>query len=283
MRYEFRLRKECRRIDPDVMMAIGGPGVTHISTLFGSTSLLFTDTEHAKFQLKIGVPFADRVYTPISFDTDLGEHQIRYQGLHELAYLHPNWYEPPTDIRSTYGIDPDRKLAVVRTISSEAAHDIGHSGFEKIETVISEFEKEGIQVLITSERDLPPHLEPYQVTVPPERMHDLLYSADVLIGESGTMTLESAALGTPVVFVSTFSAGVLRELESEYKLIYTLPGDDQSQEVIACTNQLLQKDPEIWKQRRQQLLDDKIDTTQFIHEQILEIEQSTQTQVASND
>jgi len=275
LRYELNLLAECRRIDPDVMMAIGGPGIAHVGTLCGATTLLFTDTEHARFQLKIGVPFADRVYTCASFRTDLGPNQRRYDGLHELAYLHPNWYEPDSEIRSTYDIDPDRKLAVVRLISWEAVHDIGHSGFDRIETLIEELESEDIQVLLTSEGDLPPDLEPYQVTVPPEQIHDLLYHADVLIGESGTMTLESAVLGTPAVFVSSFTAGVLDELNSEYDLVHVPAGNNRTRGAVACAKRLLKKDPEIWQQRRQQLLDDKVDTTKFIHRQIQQLEAAT--------
>lgn len=271
LRYELKLLRECRRINPDLMMAIGGPGVAHVGTLCGATTFLFTDTEHARFQLKLGVPFADRVYTCDSFTTDLGANQRRYDGLHELAYLHPNWYEPDSEIRSTYDIDPDRKLAVVRTISWDAVHDIGHSGFDRIETLISELESEDIQVFLSAEGDLPSHLDPYQVTVPPQEMHDLLYHADLLIGESGTMTLESAVLGTPAVFVSSFTAGVLEELNSEYNLVHVPAGNNRIHGTVACARRLLEKDPEIWQQRRQQLLADKVDTTEFIHTEIQQL------------
>ena len=268
LRFTHGLLSACRRISPDVMMAIGAPAVAHVSTLCGATSLLFTDTEHARFQLRISVPFADRVYTTESFETDLGDHQIRYPGLHELAYLHPNWFDPVDDIRSRYGIDPDRQLAVVRQISWEAVHDVGHSGFDRLERLVAELEKDGVQVLITSEGELPSHLEPYQVTVPPEEIHDLLYHADVLIGESGTMTLESAVLGTPAVFVASFSAGVLTELESDYGLVCVPDSEDRTTGAVGCAKRLLRKDQSIWERRRQRLLDDKIDTTAFIRDEV---------------
>ena len=276
LRFGYGLLRACRRIDPDVMMTIGAPATTHVATLCGATALLFTDTEHARFQLRISVPFADRVYTVESFADDLGDHQIRYPGLHELAYLHPNRFEPDDDIRSRYDIDPDRNLAVVRQISWEAVHDIGHSGFDRLETLVEELDADDVQVRITAEGDLPSQLEPYQVTVPPEEIHDLLYHADVLIGESGTMTLESAVLGTPAVFVASFTAGVIEELDSEYGLV-CVPDAERPTGIVDCAKRLLRTDPSVWERRRQQLLDDKVDTTAFIHEEIQSLDGAVST------
>ncbi|MFW6320886.1 MAG: DUF354 domain-containing protein [Halohasta sp.] len=272
LRYEYRLLAACRRIRPDVIVSIGGPASTHVASLCGATSLLFTDTEHARFELALSVPFADRVYTATSFQEDLGDHQIRYPGFHELAYLHPNRFEPADGIRSAYGIDPDRKLVVIRQISWDAAHDVGHSGFDSLETLVSGLEAEDVQVRITAEGGLPPRLEPYGVSVPPERLHDLLYHADVLVGESGTMTIESAVLGTPVVFVSSYDAGVIQELESTYGLVHTPEGDDRTAAAVACAKRVLGTEPAVWERRRRRLLDDKIDMTAYIVDQIRELD-----------
>lgn len=271
-KYELRLFEACRRLDPDVLVAIGEPGITHVGKLCGATSILLTDTEHARFQLNISVPFADLVCTPASFEADFGDHHVCYEGFHELAYLHPDRYDPNPDIRQACGLDPDRKLAVVRLISWEAAHDFGHSGFERTERLVSALESEGIQVVVTAEGEVPPGLESNQVTVPPEHIHDLLYHADVFVGESGTMTLESAILGTPAVFVATFNAGVLKELESTYGLVDILSGEQRTRTAIRRAKAILETEPSVWSRRRQQLLEDTVDPAAFVHRQLQRVE-----------
>jgi predicted glycosyltransferase len=55
------------------------------------------------------------------------------------------------------------------------------------------------QVFITSEGWLDDGLAKYEINVSPEKMHDLLYYADLLIGDSQTMTTEAGVLGTPAM------------------------------------------------------------------------------------
>ncbi len=267
-KYEWKLYQKARQISPDVMIAIGEPGITHVGKLTGSTSILFADTEHSRLQKRISVPFADYICTPEGFTDNLGPNHERYPSFHELAYLHPDRYEPDPEACLEYGINPDEKLAVIRLISWNAAHDVGHGGFKNLQTLISELENRGTQVVITAEGDCPLGLEQYRMTVPPHHIHDLLYYADIFVGEGATMAIESAVLGTPAVFVSTLEAGVLNELESEYGLVHTISNPESDKLVNQAVEKILETNPAEWKRRRDELLNEKIDTTSVILDQI---------------
>lgn len=271
LQYEFNVWRHVRRFDPDLVVGVGGMTASHVATLTGAKSLVFNDTEHATLQNKLAFPFADRICTPESYQEDIGEKQVRYPGFHELAYLHPNRYEPDPEVCIQHDIDPDKKLAVIRLVSWNAAHDVGHGGFEDLKTLVSELEDRDAQIVITAEGEYPPQLEQYQMTTPPHRIHDLLYYADIFVGEGATMAIESAVLGTPAIFVSTLKAGVLNELETEYELLRTVTEPKNTALTVEETTKMLERNPSVWEDKRSRLIDNNVDTTSVILDQIMEV------------
>lgn len=266
--YELRLLNQARRIDPDVMVAMSEPGVAHASKVLRCPSILFTDTEYAWLQNTLAFPFADQVCTPSCYQTDHGSNHVRYPGYHELAYLHPNRFTPDSSVLDEVGLSEDDSFTILRLNAFNAAHFVGDAGFDDIHEVISELEEAGTEVIITSEPDLPESVAQYETEVPLDDMHDLLYYADLLIGESATMAAESAVLGTPAIFTSTSRRGYTDELEDRYGLVYTFSGADRQAASINKGVSILETDQEQWVERREQLLEDKIDTTEFMLEQI---------------
>lgn len=267
--YEFGLLRHALRIGPDVMVAMGEPGVSHVSTVVGCPGLIFTDTEHAWLQNVLAFPLADRVCTPVCYQDEIGPKQVRYRGYHELAYLHPNRFTPDPSILDEVGLSPRDRFAILRLNAWKAAHDVGDGGFSEVTDVVSRLTETGTEVLITSEPDLPPELEAYEASVPLDRMHDLMAHANLVIGESATMAAEAAVLGTPAVFISTSRRGYTDEMGDRYGLVFTFSGADRQEAGIERAVEILADDDrEKWKRRRETLLADKEDTTAFILDQI---------------
>jgi hypothetical protein len=267
--YEARLLRHAVRIRPDVMVAMGEPGVAHVSTVVGCPGIIFTDTEYAWLQNALAFPLADRVCTPVCYQDDVGAKQVRYRGYHELAYLHPNRFFPDPAVLDEVGLTTEDSFAILRLNAWNAAHFVNDSGISEVEEVISRIEETGTEVLITSEPELLPALEEYRATVPLDRMHDLMYYADLLVGESATMAAESAVLGTPAVFISTSRRGYTDELGDRYGLVFTFSGADRQEAGIERAVEILEEDDDgKWDRRREALLEDKIDTTTFILEQL---------------
>ena len=96
-------------------------------------------------------------------------------------------------------------------------------------------------------------------------MHDALYYASILVSDAGTMTTESAVLGTPAIISHPRSLKMSNfiELENNYQMIFNILGIDnvikKSLDLITQP-QLKQK----WQKKREKLLRDKIDVTRFM-------------------
>ena len=65
----------------------------HVSTLLKIPHIAFDDTEHAKFEHIMYVPFSDCIVTPSSFKKDFGKKHITFSGSMDMAYLHPEYYK----------------------------------------------------------------------------------------------------------------------------------------------------------------------------------------------
>jgi predicted glycosyltransferase len=258
-----------QRYQPDYLLGIGSFRAAHAAWLLRKASYVFTDTEHATEQIPLFKPFASKIVTPTCFTTDFGHKHVRYNGYHELAYLHPDRFRPNPEVLAEIGLTTRDSFFILRFVSWEATHDIGHKGFslEGKRRLIRLLQPHG-KIIITSESPLSEEFEPYRLPISPVKIHDLLYYATMYIGEGGTMASEAAVLGTPSIFVNTLTAGTFRELEQKYGLLKTFPYE---QEAFSSTRHFL-KNNDLkmeWIAKRQNMLMDTIDVTQWIMEYML--------------
>ncbi|UTF52065.1 DUF354 domain-containing protein [Natronosalvus rutilus] len=270
---EIRTLRAMRRVDPDVVVSSPMPPAAHAARVTGTPMIVFDDSEVATLQARLTHPFATKICTPVNYGRDLGAKQERYAGYHELAYLHPNRFEPDPDRLRAVGVDPHEHYSVCRFVSWSANHDTGNRGFspEGKRELLSILSEEG-RTYVTSEDPLSPEFEPYRLPVPPELIHDLLYYADLYVGDSQTMATEAAILGTPAIrsnsFVGDDDMSNFVELESTYGLLSSLSDE---RETLALARDL-STDPDAkarWRQKRRRLLDDKIDVTAYLLDTIL--------------
>jgi len=264
---EYRLWRAARRLQPDVMTAIGGVAVSHVAPLVGARSVVFTDTEHATVSNRIAFPFADEVLTPDCYDADHGSNQVRYAGCHELAYLHPDRFRPDPSVLGEVGLTRDDRFVVLRHGGWGAVHDVGDGGFDDVAEVVHRIESAGVDVVLSSESTHPPEVADRGIDLEPDRMHDLLAYADLFVGESGTMSLESAVLGTPAVYIHTARPGIVDRLD-RYGLLYPFHDDNRHEQGIETAIELLSANVD-WADRRDEFVDDHVDTTEVVVNRLL--------------
>jgi hypothetical protein len=268
--YEFRLFRRARRLQPDVMTAIGGVAVSHVARLVGARSVVFYDTEHATIIRRLAYPFADEVCTPDCYAGNVGKGHVSYPGYHELAYLHPDRYEPDDSVLADEGLEETDTLAVCRFSGWDSSHDVGQGGFDDPAEVVEHLRDVGATVRLTSETELPPELERFQLSIAPERMHDLLYHADLYVGEGATTAAEAAVLGTPAVYVNTLTMGYTNELEERYGLLFQYDGATRHLDGIVRARALVTDDDGgRWERRRERLLEEKRDTTDVVVDRLV--------------
>ncbi|MCK9217796.1 MAG: DUF354 domain-containing protein [Firmicutes bacterium] len=195
---------KCLRFHPDLLIGFSGIHIAHAGWMLKIPSIVIDDTDHARLEHASYSPFASVILTPKYFRKDFGKKHIKFDGSTELFYLHPDYYVPNDDIYELLGIEKGRPYILIRFVRWHSSHDLGQKGLsmeDKIQAVktLSISHK----VFISSEAALPDEIAEYQINIPPERMHDVLYYADLFFGESGTMATEAAFLGTPAVDIAT--------------------------------------------------------------------------------
>jgi len=277
--YEWTLRgirtlQVARSFDPDVIVSVLSPVPAGVATVLGTPSVAFHDSEKTHpLAIRATSPFTDVICTPAKYGEDMGPKQVRYEGVHELAYLHPDRFDPDRAALADRGVDVDEPYYVLRFVSWGAHHDVGQAGLSldaKLRLVRALSDRG--TVYVTSEAPLTGEFAQYRAPVEPHLVHDLLAHADGYVGDSQTMATEAAILGVPAVRTNSFAGeddmSNFLELE-EYGLLHSVPDED---EAISRAVELAD-DPEAgarWQRRRERYLADKIDVTGFVLSTILE-------------
>ncbi len=264
-----RARKILKGFKPDVVTGfeIYAP---YIAKVLGSRSFVFYDSEPRSsrllaIQMKAYLPFVDSVITPYTYLDDLGKRHLRVNSFKELAYLHPKYFNPDPSILDELGVD-EGSYAILRFNAFDAAHDIGVGGFsyeDKLK-LVKKLEKH-MNVFISSEGKIPKKLRDNVLKVSKKKIHDILYFANLVVTDTGTIATESAILGTPVInahpkakyfgnFVELEKRGLMMNIPDSHSIICKA-------EKFTKTKNDLKKE---WRKKRDKLLKEKIDITRFM-------------------
>ena len=264
------LLKHARKFKPDIFMGFASFYTAQVAFLLRKPSIVLDDTENGKFQQMFYKPFANRILSPSTFSKNFGKKHFKFNGYLELAYLHPNYFTPDFSQLKELGIKEGEKFTICRFVSWQANHDYGHNGLslENKINAVKEFAKHG-KVFITSEEQLPAELKEFQIKLAPEKIHHALAFASLLFGESATMASECAVLGTPAIYLDNDGRGYTDEQESKYQMVFNFDEskEDQEKSIQKGVEILtMENSKEVFGKRREQLLSDKINFTQFLTE-----------------
>ena len=273
LKRDYRILHHCRRFRPDIMLGTSAE-LTHVGKLLNIPSINVNEDDYdaIPFFSKIGYPLATNILAPSScrtggIDSNWEQKTIHYEGYHELAYLHPNYFVPNVEVIKDK-IDISQRFFILRFAKLTAHHDKGKKGIStniarKIIAILSEKGR----VYITSERVLESEFEKYCIQIDPMDIHHALFYTDMYIGDSQTMAAEAAVLGTPSLRFNDFvgKLGYLEELEHKYELTYgikTFEPDKLFEKIKEFLNTPNLKQE--FQSRRQKMLADKIDVTAFM-------------------
>jgi len=265
----YLLLKKALKFRPDIFLSFSSPYAAQVSAILNKPHIAFDDTEHARLGRIMYRPFTDLVLSPESYKGEKISKQKFFKGFMELCYLHPNHFTPDESVIDLLGVQKGERYILLRFVSWYATHDAGHNGIsiENKRNAVKELSKYA-RVFISSEEPLPEDLKEYRISIPPEKMHDVLNYATLFYGESATMASEYAMLGTPAIYLNE-SLGYIEELEKKYGLVYNFSGSTKDQvrsiekgvEILQGNN--LKEEMEI---KRKQIIREKIDVTNFLIE-----------------
>jgi uncharacterized protein len=244
--------------------------VSHVARLVGGKAVVFNedDEEVAKVFTRLAYPLAHYIVTPDCLPEDHGKKHITYSSYQKLAYLHPNVFSPDPKILNQLGVETGEPYFIIRLVSLRAAHDIGEQGIdlEMQRRLINLLAPRG-KVFITNEKPLPSEFDPYQLPLSLDNVHHAIAFSTLFIGDSQSMAVEAAVMGVPSIRCNTFArrCSVLLELEHRYDLTYAyLPSEEDA--FFQKINLLLDQTDLLpqWKQKRECMLQDKIDLTAWM-------------------
>ncbi|MCC5940158.1 MAG: DUF354 domain-containing protein [Balneolaceae bacterium] len=256
-----------RNFKPHLCISHASPYMGMMTALKRIPHIMINDTEGAFLFQHLVKLFKPELYLPDTFEKKIS---YRHQTLNtylELAYLHPDLFTPDRNVTDETG----ENFVLVRFVSESATHDQGRKAvgddFKKklVETLSSVK-----QVWISSEDPLPRELESFRLRVPPEKIHDVIAHASLLVGGSATMSSEAAVLGVPSVLISQNRWGYIHELEEKYGLVHYFRSDVKSQEaaISKAVSILEENNPEKWQAKRAEILKTKRNMTEILMELI---------------
>ncbi len=262
----YNLFEICREFRPIIMIS-SSPEVALIGKILKIYSLLFfeDDLQYVKAWAYISGPLASTLLCPESCSAYKWEYKtVKYNGYHELTYLHPNYFKLSTEIKSS---SKNRKF-LLRLAKLTAYHDTHNSGIDNVlaHQIINKLALYG-EVFISAERDLPQELDKRKIKIKASDILRFFLDLDLYIGDSQTMAAEAAVLGIPSLRFNDFvgKLGYLEELEHKYGLTYGIK-TSEPQKLLDKIDELLSIPnlKEEWQRRRQKMLSEKIDVTAFL-------------------
>jgi predicted glycosyltransferase len=270
---QWRLNKIIREFEPDMMMAVAGTFISLLGRLRSIPTFIFYDTEHATISNLLAYPFATCIYIPKCYRKKIRWRHARYNGYHEIAYLHPNYFKPDDSVLEEVGLEPNEIFTLMRFVGWGAGHDIGRTGLttqNKIRAVkeLSAYSR----VFITSEGVLPPELEAHRLRLEVTKIHSLMAYASLIFGESATMASEGAVLGVPGIYIDPVGRGYTDEQEREYGIVFNYTHRQQNEairkaaSILSAYQKKNRGQKEKWQNIGKKIINDKIDLTQMIYQ-----------------
>ena len=241
------------------------PTLTHIGKLVSFLIFSEDDVEIIPLFANVAYPFATNIVSPMTCNAGKWNYKkISYDGFHKLAYLHPSVFSP--NINKIGGLKPN-SFFIIRITNLIAYHDKGINGISDklLDKIISQLSNHG-KIFISSEKKLKKKYDKYVFSFDPNDIHHFIYFAKMYIGDSQSMAVEAALLGTPGIRFNDFNnkIGVLNELENVYKLTTSINSSKKDLLLSTIKTMLQTKNlSELYRKRREHLLDEKINVFSF--------------------
>jgi uncharacterized protein len=258
--YEFS-----KGFNPSIILGFGIDAAVTAARL-RTRSIVFIDNDHTPFQNNLTRLLGSTIITPDCFIGDLGRKHIRIKGYKELAYLHPDNFHADEKILTELKVGKKEDYIILRFNNFDAVHDIGEKGFSVADQIklVREMEQQ-VRVFVSPEGELPRTLDRYRLDIAPERFHDAIYYAKLVITDTGTTTTEAALLGTPVIMCRHYNSrkmGNFEDLRRHELLFYC---DDADSSILKATellgNRFLKDEASA---KRARLIQGKIDVGDYL-------------------
>lgn len=266
---EINLVYQVCKFKPNLIFSPSSIYTGLVSKLFRIPLICWADTETAIVNLKTSLPFISSLLVPESFyeKIDSDKKEIIFNAYKELAYLHPNWFKKDSSVLDKLNLQIGDKIILMRFSAFKAMHDIGLKSVGDNKKVllsyIKQLEKYARVFISMTENDLGKEFRKYKLDIHPSDYTHLLAHCSLYIGEGTTTASEAGVLGVPWIALRPQPLGYLNDQENNYGLGFRTDDIDYA---FKTALDWIQEDDllEKWKEKRDRLLNDKIDVSAFL-------------------
>ena len=264
LKFNLKLFRIALKFKPDLFLSAGSMYAAQISSLVGKPHITLEDTGNME-QIRLYRPFTKIILTPDALPKKFGEKQVSYNGFHQSAYLHPNYFSINADYKKELGINSKEKIFLLRLVALNSTHDINLKNIssENLMSLVNFLNERG-KLFISSEKPLKKELEKFKLNIPSNRIHDFISICDLVVGESGAMTNEAAYMGVPNVLIGYPDFDVHKKYS---KLGLKIHYKEMNQEVMDKIKLVVDDLDEIkrsFKDKSNRYIENSIDLTAFI-------------------
>lgn len=256
--------KYLRKIEFDVGTGFGSINIAHTTRFFGKPSVLFGDDSEYKLAYYLGNFLATIDVRP-SHVPAYGKNLLKYPGFKELAYLHPNHFNPDKKALEPYDLNP-YEYVFIREVSS-ASLNYRKLEMGNLSKILNYLKQMDLKILLSIEdKSLANLFKDHCIILkePVEDIHSLLHFAAFTLSSGDSMARESCLVGTPAIYTGGRDMAINTELikrscmfkvEDEKSIKNTIDyiiSNNIKQEVEAKINQAIKEE---WMDTTQVILD----------------------------
>ena len=197
------LSKLIHKFAPDLTISFCSPDASRVSHGMGIRHIAFNDSPHHTAALKLSVPLVQKLLTPWIIPkrefTKFGiapKDIIPYRAIDAAPMIKRITKSKPV-------FDTEKKTILIRLAEDQAAYIKKHTSHPIIENILKQHGDQNVIVLYRYDDQKKALKETFGSRIKTQGMmydgKSLLQGCDVFVGSGGTMTAESALLGTPTI------------------------------------------------------------------------------------
>ena len=272
----LELKKVFHKLKPDLVISFSSPEASRIAFGLGIPHIAVNDSPHSEAVAKLTIPLSCFLFTPWVMPkaawTRYGiasSKVIKYRALDPAAWLKE--FKPNLRLVEEVGLDTSRPIAVFRLEESHASYILGMGGLVE-EVARKALERFDIQPVIMPRYD-------EQINRVEKAFEgkafilrktidaaSLLYFASILVGGGGTMNIEAALLGVPVISCYPGETTYVERYLVDKGFIYRAT---ESEEALAYMERLLEPNEKAkFEERARSLLKSMVNPAEFIAEKL---------------
>jgi uncharacterized protein len=200
LRRAILFQKYLHKSKPNITTGVGDFILAFSSRIRGIPSIMFYDDYEFKVNYKLSEFFGNRLFVPYPLPKS-SRKIVRYSSFKELAYLHPNNYQPNKQIIEKIGLK-SKEYVFVREV---AGISMNYSDLKECSSlpIIKYLHSLGKKVILSLEDKSKKKLyQPYCLILeePLDDLYSIMAHAKFMISSGDSMARESALLGVPCIY-----------------------------------------------------------------------------------